>query len=357
MLDDFIAASQRREEAFQILDQPLEEEDAPAAESRFSIRALVEERSPNYVRQAIKFSWDEFLQLYQIAEPFLLQVGRGRRRTCEPIDRFFVFLLYTTSGFAPRFISFALHVSIPWVQRAIAVCVKVLPAAFEHFFPKSLEDIHCDDAFIHFPQAFAIVDASPIFVTCPSLHQEQYYSGKFKRHCVKVQALITPDGHCAHLSAVFRGATHDKAIFDRSGATEFVTFRDENGRERQKVIMADLGYVGITRVLANAVLPHKRPRGGALTEAQIDENRRIASDRILVENFFGRWKSLFGIWGVRYRGDLGLLSRIVRVTVALTSWYIGRHPLRAQVGGQMQVLSDDEGEPVLPAFPLDAPDE
>jgi hypothetical protein len=41
MLDDFIAASQRREEAFQILDQPLEEEEAPAADSRFSIHALL----------------------------------------------------------------------------------------------------------------------------------------------------------------------------------------------------------------------------------------------------------------------------------------------------------------------------
>jgi hypothetical protein len=48
-------------------------------------------------------------------------------------------------------------------------------------FPR-LKDIRCEDKFIHFPQVFAIVDTSPIFVTRPNVHQEQYYSGKFKRY-------------------------------------------------------------------------------------------------------------------------------------------------------------------------------
>jgi hypothetical protein len=50
-------------------------------------------------------------------------------------------------------------------------------------------------------------------------------------------ALVTPDGRCVNLSAVFDCATYNKAIFDHSGVTEFVTYRDEQGRERQRVIM------------------------------------------------------------------------------------------------------------------------
>jgi hypothetical protein len=42
---------------------------------------------------------------------------------------------------------------------------------------------------------------------------------------------------------------------------------DEKGASPQKVIIADLGYVGIKQLLANAVLSHKRLRDGVLTEA------------------------------------------------------------------------------------------
>jgi hypothetical protein len=90
----------------------------------------------------------------------------------------------------------SLHILTAWVEREIAMCVKALLAAFERFIPMSLADINSRDEFIQFPQVFAIVDASPIVVTQPIVHQEQYYSGKFKRHCVKAQAFVTPDGRC-----------------------------------------------------------------------------------------------------------------------------------------------------------------
>jgi hypothetical protein len=107
--------------------------------------------------------------------------------------------------------------------------------------------VHCEEVLENFPVVFAIVDASPIFINRPSRHQEQYYSGKFKRHCVKVQALVTPDGQCVHLSRVFRGCTHDKATFDQSGVVSFLTERDDNGQEQRKLIMGDLGYQGIQK--------------------------------------------------------------------------------------------------------------
>jgi hypothetical protein len=62
-----------------------------------------------------------------------------------------------------------------------------------------------------------------IFINQPTRHQQQYYSGKFKRHCVKVQALVTPNGQCVHFSEVFRGSTHDKAMFDHSEVPRSLT--------------------------------------------------------------------------------------------------------------------------------------
>jgi hypothetical protein len=222
------------------------------------------------------------------------------------------------------------------------MCVRVLPTAFKNLIQKSHNDVLCGNTFAHFSGAFAIVDVSPILITGSTVRQEQYYSGKLKCHCVKVQALITPDGLYVHMSAVFRSAIHDKAIFDHSGVTQFVTYRDEWGLERQRVIIGDLGYVDIERACPNAVLPQTRVRGGGLTEEQGAENQLIASDRILVENFCARWKNLFGICEGKYREDLAQLNRIVRMTVALTNWYIARHPLRAEAAPGDQRFSDNE---------------
>jgi hypothetical protein len=76
--------------------------------------------------------------------------------------------------------------------------------------------------------------------------------------------------------------------------------------------MGDLGYFGITGTCPNAMPPQKRPRSAVLSEQQKSDNRRLSRDRILVEKFFSRWKSLFGICGRTYRGDLGLLGHIIR---------------------------------------------
>jgi hypothetical protein len=103
------------------------------------------------------------------------------------------------------------------------------------------------EAFPHYAHVFAAVDASPIFINRPFGHQDHYYSGQYMRHCVKVQALVTADGQCVHLSRVYRGATHDKAIFDRSEVARFPTYQDERGRIQHKPIMSDLAYIGITR--------------------------------------------------------------------------------------------------------------
>jgi hypothetical protein len=89
--------------------------------------------------------------------------------------------------------------------------------------PDNAASIHCDEVFERFPAVFGIVDASRVFINPPSRHQEQHCSGKFKGYCVKVQALVTPDGQCVCLSEVFWGSTHNKAMFESSGVVGFLT--------------------------------------------------------------------------------------------------------------------------------------
>ena len=83
--------------------------------------------------------------------------------------------------------------------------------------------------------------------------------------------MINSDGICFHLSKLYKGATHDKAIFDRSGAVDFLTYkntREHQSVETRKIIMGDLVYTGIKRTIPEAILPFKKPRGHQLTEDQ-----------------------------------------------------------------------------------------
>jgi hypothetical protein len=80
------------------------------------------------------------------------------------------------------------------VERTNAACVDAIQALLEQFFPKGQADVRPDRIFEKYPEVYVIVDPSPIFSQKPSRHQGQYYSVKFKRHCIKIQALVTADG-------------------------------------------------------------------------------------------------------------------------------------------------------------------
>jgi hypothetical protein len=149
---------------------------------------------------------------------------------------------------------------------------------------------------------------------------------------------------------VFKTATRDKAILDRSGVVGFITYRNGD-RQRHHAIIGDLGYVEMTRTGPNAILPHKYAQHEQLTKARAVHNQAMGRDRILVENFFGRWKSLFKIYRKVYSGDGTRLRRIVRITICPRNFSVTSHLQRALAPAQP--LTDDEEGGEGPAFPLD----
>jgi hypothetical protein len=58
----------------------------------FSIRTVLEAKCSAYCRSVLEFSWNELLQLYEIAKPLLRPNVRKRHPKTEPIDQCFVFL-------------------------------------------------------------------------------------------------------------------------------------------------------------------------------------------------------------------------------------------------------------------------
>ena len=89
--------------------------------------------------------------------------------------------------------------------------------------------------------------------------------------------------------------------------------------------MADKGYEG-----ANAYLPSVLPKKDTnITSDEKRENHRIGSNRVIVENFYGRLKTLCGAARLTIKNDLNLYNDIIDICVALTSHHVSLRPLRA----------------------------
>jgi hypothetical protein len=65
-------------------------------------------------------------------------------------------------------------------------------------------------------------------------------------------------------------------------------------------VQADSGFQGIADYHANSETPKKKPKGGELTKEEKAENRRISTERILIENINAKLK-VFKILSNKYR--------------------------------------------------------
>ncbi len=86
------------------------------------------------------------------------------------------------------------------------------------------------------------------------------------------------------------GRRHDFKLYQASG----VRFAP------QTESLQDKGYQGIHKWHSNSRLPHKRPRGGQLSQEQKADNRALARRRVVIEQV-NRCLKIFRILAQRYR--------------------------------------------------------
>ena len=151
----------------------------------------------------------------------------------------------------------------------------------------------------------ALIDSFESPVRRPSLNERQkrVYSGKKKCHTLKTQVVTDAQGEILDLDAGHRGPAADKKIYEQSGVARQYPHATKQG---------DSGYQGT----ADMEVPHKKPKGGELTEAQKAENRQKASVRVHVEHGIRRIKS----WRIVREDDrlaLGLFPMIASAVVGL----------------------------------------
>lgn len=144
-----------------------------------------------------------------------------------------------------------------------------------------------------------LIDVTEQQIERPLKKQKQYYSGKKKKHTIKVQLII-----CAISLKILsvwceKGTVHDFKIFKNSKLSI----------AKQILILADSGYQGIEKIHANSKTPHKKTKKKSLTISQKKENKELSKQRILIEHINRRCK-IFRITKEVYRGKHKNYSKV-----------------------------------------------
>lgn len=237
-------------------------------------------------RKAFDALLDTFSPLYaqtRQSQPRQRAVGGGRKaRLLSSQEKLFFILFYFKCY--PTFdlagIIFDLHRSQAheWMHRLQPILEKTLGEKM--VLPeRKLDSI---EAFLErFPAVKRVmIDGTerPIARPQDSQAQQSNYSGKKKRHTRKHLAAVDETKRLLVLSKAREGKVHDKRFHDEDDIAASVP--DEIPLE------VDLGFLGLQKEYVNIHLPHKKPRGGELSDAQKQENRALSQSRVVCENAF-----------------------------------------------------------------------
>lgn len=144
--------------------------------------------------------------------------------------------------------------------------------------------------------------------------QREDYSGKKKRHTRSHLALTDPDRKILVFSHAYAGRHNDKGILNQEGWVDWIP--DE------VTIQGDLGFFGLQNEVVNVELPHKKPRGGQLSDEQKADNRALASERVVCEHSFAGLKR-YGIAHQVYRNRReGFDDRSMVTAAGLWNFYL-----------------------------------
>lgn len=143
--------------------------------------------------------------------------------------------------------------------------------------------------------------------------QKKHYSGKKKRHTVKIQLVIRKDQRIYDVSRSYPGHVHDKTIMTKEKTPDKIP--------KPSKIRLDNGYQKIQKEYPdnNFILPEKANRWHKLDRKQKKSNKEKSSLRIPVEHVIARLKN-FKVLAHKYRHDVAKHNRTFRNICGLNNF-------------------------------------
>jgi hypothetical protein len=245
--------------------------------------------------------------------------GGGRKaRLCNPQDKLFYILFYfkcyPTFDLAGLLFDIDRAQAHYWMHRLQLILEgalgekKVLPERKINSIEEFLERFEGVER--------VMIDGTERPIQRPQDPEQQKlnYSGKKRRHTRKHLAAVDQCQRVLVLSKAREGKLHDKKFHDEE---------DIAGNVPDEIpIELDLGFLGVQKQYDNIRIPHKKPRGGELTQEQKSENRALSQSRVVCENAFAGVKR-YGAVSALYRNRLKEFDDHLMLTAAgLWNFYL-----------------------------------
>lgn len=190
---------------------------------------------------------------------------------------------------------------------------------------------------------FGFIDCTLREIARPIYGQEAVYNGWKRKHCLKYQAVVTPDGIIIHLYGPVEGTKHDALVWNESGLSDILERHAYAPDGTILQIYGDPAYP-ITEYLLSPFA------GAAIGGDEQHWNRTMSKVRIIVEWYFKEVLQMFSYLDFT-RSQKILLSPIgiqYPVAVLLHNAHICLH--RPQIS-QYFARPEDEDIPGLFAPP------
>jgi hypothetical protein len=245
--------------------------------------------------------------------------GGGRKATLRTMAEKQMYILmyckcYPTFDWLSVLFDFDRSCAHEWVHRLLPILERAL--GFKQALPeRKLRSV--EEFLTRFPEVKAVIfDGTERPVQRPKdpEKQKEHYSGKKKRHTRKHITGSTRKKRIILLTKARAGKIHDKRQLDEENLVENIP--------ETVPIEGDLGFQGLQNEFENIHLPHKKPRGKELTEAQKQENREFSRQRVKCEHAHAGMKRYNAVTAVYRNRVTDFDDRLMLNAAGLWNFYL-----------------------------------
>lgn len=317
---------------------------------------FVDSVGPQGIHQMTAFTPTEFHLLYDVLMPSIVgnwNIGRGRRSSHHPMDALFMAVTFIKYGEQWSYAASLFGIKVANFERLVSGFLCKLESHVQRELIVGLGNASMTElegnqtVFEKFPYAIEALDVTfqSSFVPKESFEaRKPYFSKKHGAYGYKTEIAVRPSGFASVCSHHYPGSVSDMTIFVRRIEMHKLRIKKIEHEQHQAdvgilgdahphhwAILADKGYQGgseHTRIIT----PTKKRANQPLSNAERIHNSNISSDRVLVENFFGRMKTCWGVTSKVYRYAEKNYDMFMYWAVGLTNFHIKFNKLRDEDG-------------------------
>ncbi len=253
-------------------------------------------------------------------------VSRKRKTKLDPLNQFFVTLIKLRLNLREKDIALRFGVAASTISKYFITCISFLHKHLSELqWTPTLEQVKrtLPEAFREkFPDTYAIIDASEVFIKtpCDLQYQSSTWSNYKHHNTAKFIVACTPNGAISFVSPLYVGSISDVELTHVSGFIESLSGKTGVS------IMADRGFTISDQLAPHGIklnIPPFMEGRAQLSAEDVRKGRKIASVRIHVERAIGRIKNFTIL-----KGTLPIsISRIANQIVQVCAWLVNFQPV------------------------------